>query len=87
MQFLSVLKVGYSDNKYAFVEPDITIEDGKSTKNNVFILKAADKQKLGEFAGKLSKIRQYNKYKGYGILMSGKKSQKKYIIKEIKKSS
>ena len=67
------LEVGFSHS----VELKIPQEINVSVEKNIITVSGIDKQKVGEFAAKLRKIRPPEPYKGKGIRYLGEKVRKK----------
>ncbi len=62
-----VLKLGFSHPVHFSIPKDIAVE----IKGNKIHIKGIDKQRVGEVAAKIRKIRQPDKYKGKGIRYMG----------------
>jgi large subunit ribosomal protein L6 len=72
-EFLS-LSLGKSHDTKYLVPSDITIECPKPTE---IIIKGYDKQKVGQVAAMLMKLRKVEPYKGKGVLAKGQKVLRK----------
>lgn len=78
-----VLDVGYSNKIHLDIPEEITVDIQK----NVVTISGIDKQKVGEFAAKVRKIRPPEPYKGKGIKYSDEKIRRKEGKKAVSAGS